>query len=358
MSRSKTRVLVVEDSLTVRQALIDALSGDPKIEVVGEAADGRRGFELCQSLRPDVITMDMMMPVMTGLSATKEIMAVCATPILIVSSSTERGEAFNTYDALAAGAVDVFEKPKGDASDEPWVRNLCERVKLVGKIPVVTRFAGERRAEPPVTVIAPSAGTPSDATQVVAIGASTGGPHAVSTLLKGLPPNFPVPLLVVIHIADSFCSSLAEWLNSLSPLKVSIPRDGDRMPKPGAGQVFLAPSHYHLVVRDGRLWYDGGPERHSCRPSVDVLFESVAAEYGPRAIGCLLTGMGKDGAAGLLAMRNAGAVTFAQDEATSVVYGMPREAALLKAASRVLALSEFAPTLRSFVAGSKVSPAD
>jgi two-component system, chemotaxis family, protein-glutamate methylesterase/glutaminase len=342
----KTRVLVVEDSLTIRKRLLDVLSGDPNIEVVGEAGDGKTAIELCQTLRPDVVTLDMMLPVMTGLAATEYIMAYCPTPILIVSASTNRGELFRTYDALAAGAVEVLDKPHGDEIDDAWEANLLSLVKLVARIKVITHPRGRltpAHRDGPRTV-PPDRGARAPV-RCIAIGASTGGPAAVAEILRALPRDFPIPILLVIHIGTIFAPALAEWLDAQSSLRVSHAVHGELLPPVGSGRVLMASPDLHLVVRRGHVELTRGPERYSCRPSVDVLFESLASELGPQVVACLLTGMGKDGAAGLLGLRRAGAATIAQDEATSIVYGMPREAALLGGAMEVLPLSRIAPAL-------------
>jgi two-component system chemotaxis response regulator CheB len=334
-------VLVVEDSATVRAHLCDVLSADPEIEVAGYAEDGKRAIELCQALRPDVVTLDMMLPVMSGLAATEYIMAHCPTPILIVSASMNRGELFKTYDALAAGAVDVLDKPGAEQADEPWETKLRATVKLVARIKVIThpRPRGVARGGG-----SPVASLPRAAPSVVsaaAIGASTGGPAALVRVLNDMPAPLPFPVFLVIHIGP-FGAAFADWLDAQTAHRVSYARDGARVE---SGQVVMAPPERHLVVRGGRLWLTTDPERHSCRPSVDVLFESLAAEYGSGVIAALLTGMGRDGAAGLLKIRKAGGQTIAQDEASSVVYGMPREAVLLGAAHQILPLGDIGPAL-------------
>ena len=344
---ARIRVLVVEDSLTVRQYLCEVLARHAELVVVGAAEDGKRAIELCHELKPDVVTMDMMLPVMSGLAATEYIMAHCPTPILIVSSSTNRGELFKTYEALAAGAVDVLEKPSGEDSDQAWEGRFTATVKLVSRIRVIThpraRLAAIGRAASEERPPAPAPISP-DPCRVVAVGASTGGPGAIVTLLRALPESFTLPLLLVLHIGEPFGLAFADWLDSQSIRRVAFPQDGDLVVA-ASGRMVMAPPDRHLVVRDGRFRLTKDPERHSCRPSVDVLFESVAQSYGPAAAACLLTGMGRDGAAGLLAIRQAGGLTIAQDEATSVVYGMPREAALLGAAERILPLDGIAPAL-------------
>jgi two-component system chemotaxis response regulator CheB len=345
---AKIRVIVIEDSLTVRRRIVEVLAADPGLEVIGEADDGKTGVELCQRLRPDVVTLDMMLPVMTGLAATEVIMAYCPTPILIVSASTNRGELFKTYDALAAGALDILDKPAGDEIDDAWELRLVATVKLISRIKVITHPRARLRSHgstPETVAIASPART-----RVIAIGVSTGGPAALLDILRGLPPEFPIPILIVMHLSSTFASAFADWLDGQSPLRVVYARHGERLPF-GEGRVVMAPPDHHLVVRGGKLHLTTDAERHSCRPSVDVLFASLARELGAEVAACLLTGMGKDGAKGLLEIRRAGGRTFAQDEASSVVFGMPREAVLLDAAERVLPLSEFAAALRALAVG-------
>jgi two-component system chemotaxis response regulator CheB len=346
------RVLVVEDSVTIRSRLREVLDADPDVEVVGEAEDGKRAIELCESLRPDLITLDMMLPVMSGLAATEYIMAHRPTPILIVSSSTNRGELFKTYEALAAGALDVMEKPAGDEPDGVWERRLVATVKLVARIKVITHLRARlgsvdsARTSPGRATAPLPLSDKGRAYRMVALGASTGGPAAILQVLHALPKDFPLPILLVLHIGEPFGSAFADWLDGQSAHRVCYAREGQRLD--GLG-VFLAPPGRHLIVRNDRLHLTDDPERHSCRPSVDVLFESVAREYGAAAIACLLTGMGRDGASGLLDIRKAGGFTIAQDEATCVVYGMPREATLIGAAASVLPLPEIGRTLAGLV---------
>jgi two-component system chemotaxis response regulator CheB len=334
------RVLIVEDSLTMRIRLRGALGSDPGIEIVAEAEDGKQAIALCERHRPDIITMDMMLPSMTGLAATEYIMAHCPTPILIVSSSVNRGELFRSYDALAAGAVDILDKPMGTEPDGLWEQKLVTLVKRVARIRVITHPRARLSA-----ARAPQGDRPAPAScAVVAIGASTGGPAAIAKVLRDLPASFRLPILFVLHINDILGIGFADWLDAQTGRRVSYPKEGEPVAA-AAGRVIMAPADRHLVVRNGHLQLTTDPERHSCRPSVDVLFDSVAESYGAAAAGCLLTGMGRDGAQGLLKIREAGGTTFAQDERSSVVFGMPREAIALGAARHILGLDEIGAAL-------------
>jgi len=340
------RVLVVDDSVTARKHLVEVLNGDPECEVAGEAEDGKKAIELCRTLRPDVMTLDMMLPIMSGVAVTEYVMAYCPTPILVVSSSLNRGELYKTYDALAAGAVDVFEKPSGQEPDGAWERGFLASVKTASKIPVITHIRGKFGGGSGMSGARGCQACGELAQKsIVAIGASTGGPAAVAEILRALPVNFPMPVLLVIHIGDPFSAAFAEWLDGLSPFRVRYAIDEEALPSYGTSGMIMAPPGFHLVVRHKRLRLTRDPERHSCRPSVDVLFESLARECGRETVACLLTGMGKDGASGLLQLRHTGALTIAQDQASSVVFGMPGAAIQMGSAERVLSLNEIAPVL-------------
>lgn len=339
------RVLVVDDSLTVRARLVEILEADPGFEVVGQASDGRQAIELVAQLKPDVVTLDIAMPDMTGLQATEHIMAHQPTPILVVSASCNRGEMFATYAALSAGAVDVMEKPRPD--DDGWEQRFRSTVRLVSKIKVITHVRARLGAlgrtrdltqQPRTPLVDPR---PID---VVAIGASTGGPHALATVLAAIAPGYPLPVLVILHIDMAFASSFADWLGHQTKLPVRLAREGEHLDQ-CAGEVRISPSNLHMIVQARRIRLVDTPPRNHCKPSIDVLFESLAADHSHRVAGCVLTGMGRDGATGLLALRLAGALTIAQDEATSAIYGMPREAVMNGGAEHELPLSEIGPTL-------------
>ena len=321
--------------------------------------------------------MDMILPELSGLAATEQIMAFCPTPILIVSASINRGEVFQTYDALAAGAVDVFDKVRtgsastaastaaNEATQRDWEQRFVAAVRMAARIKVITHprarlqsaraFTREVASVDPAATTALPAESANERADLVAIGASTGGPAAIVEILRGLPADFALPVLIVLHISELFAFAFAEWLNTLSPIPARYARDGEAVPQPGKPQVILAPAGRHLVVEGNTLRLRDTAERHSCKPSIDVLFESLAAQPGRHSLLCLLTGMGTDGAAGMLAARRAGLETIAQDEATSVIFGMPGEAVRLGAAARILPLAQIAPHLRAAAPPQKVA---
>jgi two-component system chemotaxis response regulator CheB len=258
---------------------------------------------------------------------------------------------FKTYEALAAGALDALDKPQGNELDDVWEKKLVATVKLISRIRVITHprarlgRMGQAPAPCPHGTQQRQTLKNSRPLRAVAIGVSTGGPAALIEILRGLPHGFSAPILLVIHVGKLFTPAFAEWLDRQSSVRVGYAVDGEPLPSCGEGRVLMAPPDNHLVLSQGKLRLTQAPERNSCRPSIDVLFESFAQELGADGAGCLLTGMGRDGAAGLLAIRRAGGRTIAQDEATSVVFGMPREAILMGAAEQVLALDQIAPRL-------------
>lgn len=345
------RVLVVEDSPVVRQLLVRILGGDPELQVVGEAGNGVEAIELAKALRPDLITMDIHMPLMDGVEATSKIMEEVPTPIVVVTASSDRAATGRAFAALGAGALTVVEKPRGPRSPDfaQQAQTLVDTVKLMAEVKVVSR----RPRPAPRAQTAPWGGPPRRI-DIVAIAASTGGPAAMATILRTLPPDKSVPILVVQHITPGFEESLVAWLNEVSALHVRLAVHGQRF---RAGEVVMAPQGVHLGVDgDGTATLDGGPPIGSHRPSATHLFRSVARAYGPRALGVILTGMGNDGVQGLLALKEAGGRVLAQDEATSVVYGMPREAAALGVADQILPLKDIPGAMAALWGRARTGP--
>lgn len=354
---NKIRVLIADDSSLVRSLLAGFLADQPDIEVVGEAADGRRAVELALALRPDVMTMDLEMPVMSGLAAIEEIMHTKAVPILVVSSAADAQSAF---EAVRLGALEVVSKP--DYSPQA-AADFVARVRMLAGVSVITRIRPRARvgtaetgdavvATVPPTQAPPPALPTGDWPRVFALAASTGGPPALAQVLPRLPADFPCPVLIAQHIADGFAPGMAEWLASLCALPVRIPADGETL---AAGTIYLSPSERHLTVAAHgclRLRERGPTDLY--RPSCDALLQSVAEAYDRRAVGIVFTGMGSDGARGLARIRERGGVTLAQDEASSVIFGMNRVAIEAGAAARVLPLAEIAGEMLRLAAGAGV----
>jgi two-component system chemotaxis response regulator CheB len=350
------RVLIVDDSALVRRALTDGLSADPGIEVVGTAIDPYAARDKILQLHPDVLTLDIEMPRMDGLTFLKVLMKHHPMPIIVMSSLTTNGSAI-ALEALQAGAVDVVAKPGSAYCATEDIAKLAEKIKAVARARVraapaplpagpVPPQPGASGSRPPLSV---RGGRRYAARALILIGASTGGTEAIKTVLTALPEDLP-GILVVQHIPAQFSLAFANRLNELSRLEVREARNGDVV---APGLVLVAPGGYHMLPRWVGTHYvvttNTGPPVHHQRPAVDVLFDSAArAGAGPFALAVLLTGMGADGAAGMLTLRQAGATTFAQNEETCVVFGMPREAIALGAAQRVLPLDHIAPGLDRF----------
>ncbi|MBN1966678.1 MAG: chemotaxis-specific protein-glutamate methyltransferase CheB [Anaerolineae bacterium] len=338
-------VLVVDDSPTFRQLLCRVIEADPQLHVVGEAANGQQAVQLTHDLRPDVILMDVVMPGMDGLAATREIMNQTPTPIVIVSASIDL-EAEIAFQAVRAGALVVLKKPSGPghAEHHEETRQLLGTLRTMAGVRVIHHWkrhmppAPAAAAGPAPVQFARELPAEQPAPEIVAIVSSTGGPAALSEIVSKLPADFALPVVIAQHIAPDFVPALAEWLTRQSPLRVQIAADGTRL-QPGC--ITLAPAAAHLrLVHGRRIALDRRRELSPYIPSGDVLLKSVATVYGARALGVVLTGMGADGAAGLRTLYEAGAWTIAQDEATSVVFGMPREAIARGAARQILALPE------------------
>jgi two-component system chemotaxis response regulator CheB len=329
-------VLVVEDSAVIREFLVHVLSTDPAIRVVGTAVDGLEALEAVRQKRPDVITMDVHMPKMNGYDATRHIMETFPTPIIIVSGSSTQEEISTPFLALESGALAVIHRPTGPGHPEyaTTSRELVQTVKLMAEVKVVRRWARRStEAQVPPTPKFELKSRDADV-RIVAVGASTGGPVALETILSLLPKDFPVPILVVQHMATGFLQGFVEWLTQSTGNPVHIAAHGEQTQP---GHVYTAPDSYHMGVQsNGQIQLSKDAPENGLRPSVAYLFRSVANSFGRNAMGILLTGMGKDGAVELKTMNELGAATIAQDEESSVVYGMPGEAVAIGAAAYVM----------------------
>jgi two-component system chemotaxis response regulator CheB len=340
MEKRPINVLVVEDSPVVQLLLKHVLDADPQLHVMGTAADGCAALEFLQHDKPDVILMDVHMPKMDGFDTTRRIMETQPLPIIICSATMKREEVSTTFRALDAGAVAVVDKPVGPGNPgfEQMVAELIQNIKLMAEVKVVKRWG--RKLRPAVQ---PTLAPLTTSIKLIAMGASTGGPPVLRTILAGLPNDLPVPVLIVQHIAMGFLDGMVEWLNQSACLPVRIARPNDAI-LPGC--VYIGPDGFHLGVSStGAVVLSAEPPENGLRPAVAHLFRSVARVYGANAAGVLLTGMGCDGAAELKLMKDAGAVTIAQNAETSVVHGMPGEAIKLGAATYVLSPEEIAVTL-------------
>lgn len=339
------RVLIVEDSYVARELLKHVFSLDKGIVVIGEAARGEEAIALLEKLKPDkpdVITMDIEMPGLDGYATTRKIMETSPIPIVIISVGYQYPSAEKAFRAMQAGAVAAIGKPPGPGHPDfsSKSKELISLVKSMAKVPVVRRYphTAETVKEMPAQLQVEHRPY-----EIVVIGASTGGPPVIQSILSHLPGTFPLPIVIVQHIATGFAQSMAEWLSKTSDLEVSLASEGQIFLP---GHVYLAPNNVHVTVgKDKRLHLVLPAEGEILVPSVGMLFDSVAENIGEPAIGILLTGMGKDGAEGLLKMKAKGALTLAQDRQSSIVYGMPGEAEKLGAACCHLSPEEIVTAL-------------
>lgn len=340
---SRIRVVATDDSELCRAVLREVLEAEGDIEIVGEAEDGHAAIEVVAACRPQLMTLDIEMPRMDGLATIEQIMARTPIPILIVTGRPTEQRSKTLFEAVRRGALDVVSKPP--LGDEEQARALRAHVRLLARVPVVKHVAGLRGivAPAPPAGEAPSwartsSGYVDREIPVLGVAASAGGPAAISYVLSRLPPDFEGCVAVVQHMLPGFAKSFVEFLRADAPLPVEMVTEPTR-PRPGV--IFAAPDQRHLVRTHAGLWLPSdAPGRRGYRPSADVLFLSLAETCGARAVGVVLSGIGDDGAQGLLAMRNAGALTIAQDEASSSVYGMPRAARENGAAANILALGD------------------
>lgn len=334
------RVALVNDSRMALMALRHVIERSDRYRIAWMAEDGEQAVARCAESLPDILLMDLNMPVMDGVEATRRIMAETPCAIVVVTASVE-DNATQAFAAMGAGALDALNTPVLGMSGDAEGQDV-----LLAKLDTVARLvSANRRIAPEAAPAATAEPGPPRRTEdrLIAIGASTGGPAALRTLLAGLPADLPAGIVIVQHVDEEFAQSFAKWLNEEVSLPVRLARPGDF---PKAGEVLVAGKEDHLVLqRDQRLGYTPDPVDYAYRPSVNAFFDSVAAHWGGHAIGVLLTGMGRDGATGLAALRRRGWTTIAQDRETSAIYGMPKAAAELDAASRILPLDEIAPAL-------------
>jgi two-component system, chemotaxis family, protein-glutamate methylesterase/glutaminase len=343
------RVLVVDDSVVIRRLVKEILDADPRIEVVGVAQNGQIALAKLAELKPDAVTLDIEMPIMDGIACLRELRKTYSRlPVVMFSTLTERGAA-GTMDALAAGASDYVTKPSNVGSVAESRQNISEQL-----IPKLIALTGARRLVTRTTALPPPKPVPNaerlgvgshrtTAFGVLAIGSSTGGPDALAVILRALPADLPVPVVIVQHMPPVFTRMLAQRLDSTCPLTIVEAAEGDLVER---GRVLIAPGGRHLEIRSKGATIvahlTDAPPENFCRPAVDVMFRSVSAIYRNRTLGVVLTGMGRDGAQGATMIRNAGGEMFAQDEASSVVWGMPGAVVTAGQADRVLPLEQLA----------------
>jgi two-component system, chemotaxis family, protein-glutamate methylesterase/glutaminase len=337
----KIRVLIIEDSAATRQLLEHIVSQDPRLEIAAAVPTAEEALRILTRVSPDVISMDIRLPGMNGFEATQRIMQKRPTPVVVVSASVDRPEMQITMNALRAGALTVLEKPRGLTSHEYAVmaERLCTQLAIMSQVKVVRRHAN---AQPVACATRLPRMAPGNF-RVLAVASSTGGPAALVQLLGGLGEEFPLPILMVQHITGSFLEGFATWLNNTCPFAVEIVRD--RTPI-APRTVYLAKQDHHLRAENQIARVDDGEPVCGQRPSGTVLFDSLARTHGSQALGVILTGMGTDGAEGLLRLRESGGHTIAEDESTAVVYGMPGEAVRLGAAVESLPLPAIARRIR------------
>ncbi len=348
ISSKSLRVMVVDDSAFMRFSITQQLNEDPEIQVVGAASNGREALRLIPQLQPDVITLDVEMPHLDGLSTLREIMKDFPRPVIMVSSLTKEG-ASETIQALMFGAVDFFPKPDNSLDIRTAMGEIIVKIKQAAKAKVkptasslLKTAASSGSGQPDKTIRAYSKQTP-----VILVGSSTGGPSALSEIIPSLPANLSSPVVIVQHMPAGFTRSLSERLNSLSPLKVKEAEPGDQLM---VGQVLVAPGGFHMILDENeRVALNQKPAVHGVRPAVDVTLNSLNKHFGKNMIGVILTGMGSDGAIGMSILHSAGGYVIAEHESTCVVWGMPRSVVEAGAADAVLPRPQIARAIETAI---------
>ncbi len=336
------KVLIVDDSSFVRKFIVDVLSSDSEIKVVGEAENGKQAVDMALALKPDVVTMDIEMPVMDGFEAIETIMAYNAVPILVFTS---KGDAETAYSAISKGALEVLPKPDVDPDS---AENFIREIKILSKVKVIshirggkTKLDGLKTPRPVLKKRRPGG--------IIAIASSTGGPRALSVILPELPKDFLSPIVIAQHIPQDFVIGMADWLNRITHLTVKRGEEGESI-KPGT--VYISPSRKNMIIDNNKniVFIEKKPNEIYF-PSCDILLSSVAGVYGADSVGVILTGMGNDGVKGLQSVKSAGGITIAQDEETSTVFGMPKAAIEDNCVDTILPLNEISGSVISLVMG-------
>ncbi|MCB0833340.1 MAG: chemotaxis-specific protein-glutamate methyltransferase CheB [Bacteroidetes bacterium] len=368
------KILIAEDSPTVTMILQKIFASDDECQVIGTARNGKEAVDKVKLLRPNIVTMDIRMPVMDGFDATKQIMTQSPTPILVISASVGKDDLNIAFNAIRAGALDIVEKPKGNlAMDYEYIgRDLIKKVKILSGVKVfhhvsgsVTRGRSDASFQSPRSSVAsansgrlgtrdigqklvyPRVTAPSRPAEVIAIASSTGGPSALLKVLKNLPETFSVPIVIVQHICEGFGQGFVDWLNKECRLRVKTAERGEVLT---GGTVYVAPDGFHTLIDPGRIVrLSKSMPVNGLRPNATLMMESVAKVFGGASIGIVLTGMGRDGADGVKAIKEAGGLTYAQSQESCVVFGMPKEAIDLGVVDKILAVERMGPDLESVV---------
>jgi Chemotaxis response regulator containing a CheY-like receiver domain and a methylesterase domain len=350
-SHSRVRVMVVEDSLVIRQLLAHIIARDPRLVLAAAVGSAEEALQEIGRVQPDVISMDIRLPGMDGLEATRRIMSERPTPIVVIAGSVEDSALRISMNALRAGALSVVEKPVGvtSAGYDGIAETICTQLYIMSQVPVVRRRSFAWRPEAATPSLAKEEARNVAHPTILGIAASTGGPPALARILGAFPGDFPLPILLVQHMGAPFMEGFASWLDGLIPLKARLARDQEI---PAAGTVYVAPGDRHLLLSPaGTLRLSAAPPVGGQRPSATLMFESIAESVGAKGLGVLLTGMGEDGAKGLTDLRRAGGYTVAEHESTAVVYGMPAAAVKMGGARVSLPLDLIAPRLLRLAKG-------